>query len=857
MERYELLKDTLEKCDIIFEGDIISKEKILVEARNFLLDSCVEKKHTASFLLHTGSICYDVVVFCVAILANLLLDENDAVEDMGSLEKGTKVTYKKEMWYFEGLYDGNDKVLKGTYVLQNEKGDGHKYIPERALSELIPYKGQAKGLSGKGIRKNTSKRVEFLREIVGLNQNEIVAVPRTSTVIYLDESKLDYFLDNIEINFEEFDKKYNILDLVTVTYYTRTQEIRKRGNANNNEPAIKVTNSMERARELVVEGDENQVLGFVAMSRSAYHKNALDFEELLNRRRLVYSWLSVRMEYHSWLETQIEEKSICLFACTSQLINKISTHIVENNLKALLLSAEIYLAENRVWNVETVDSKITWREIKRVKNNILFVLNHCMGDNVAIQFCQWSYSMLKLFNNLFVSVADYEEIYGAHDEIFDFYKKEIPLMQTLIREKAEEIWNYLNDIYNYLYFDNEKGKEIKNYLFNKKYTDVLFVLPNAKYEKIFFDYAERNLCFKQFSYRAVTETKLKKHDTKKYDCIIYPALLNFDKVNPLDIISARNVVIFTYDSQVRLYKKMEYDYLNYINKINENNIIKLEVNDLMMYSKDEIEDSTYIEDTAIQESFVEFFIQTEKHYASTIGRNGLYKEGFLEASRYGRFSSGEQIVFTKGFEAYVLDLDGHVIEKKVDDLEVGDKLVFTINDDKTKDIVDELLQDLLKDNQQIKEAYELVQGWKDKLRNYKENNDYTYNQLVKKFKECGCIISAQGLRIYIDTQSHIVGPKEYEKFIYIGRVLGDKTIEDNYIQMGEATSYIRSLRIKILKLIERAVVSDLNGEHVEESQFNGLIEKIRDIAVIKQLEKIEEIESFNIQASRANRPIEN
>ena len=177
MERYELLKNTLDKCEIILEEDIISKENILIAVKNFLLDSCMEKKHTSSFLLHTGSICYDAVVFCVAIFANLLLDENDAVEDIGSLEKGTKVTYKKMMWYFEGLYDGDEQSLKGRYVLKNEQGNGYQYIPEKALSELVPYNGQAKGLSGKGIRKNTSKRVEFLKEIVGLSQNEIVAVP--------------------------------------------------------------------------------------------------------------------------------------------------------------------------------------------------------------------------------------------------------------------------------------------------------------------------------------------------------------------------------------------------------------------------------------------------------------------------------------------------------------------------------------------------------------------------------------------------------------------------------------------------------------------------------------------------------
>ena len=72
----------------------------------------------------------------------------------------------------------------------------------------------------------------------------------------------------------------------------------------------------------------------------------------------------------------------------------------------------------------------------------------------------------------------------------------------------------------------------------------------------------------------------------------------------------------------------------------------------------------------------------------------------------------------------------------------------------------------------------------------------------------------------------------------------------------EQTKQIRSIYIKILKYIEKYEFSD--SSEIEESNilFDGLEERIKEIASIKQIEHIETIEEFNIAAYRANKPLE-
>lgn len=874
-DRYDLFVDTIVRCDIYLEKCWISNETVLKATSEFLDKTLEYKKHSSALVLHTGSICYDAVAFVLCVLANIIFDEIDAAAYATIFEKGTKVSYDKDLWIYEGLYQGPEESLQGKYVLRGDEGNGvnKKYVGVNALSQIAPYNGAAKTLSGKGIRTNKSSRLEFLEKVVKLNRNEIVAVPRTSTIIYMDNSELDYLLKNITISFPDVNKEYEILDLVTVTYYTAKNEIRKKGNAGNNEPAIKVTNSIERARELIIEGDENKVLGFASFRSDVYKKNALDFEELLRRRKLRYSWLISKLEYSPWIEAQLddEDQNIEILAFSDRVLKAMNPMLSQNNRMAVNLCMETLRAASREYTEELIESNILWSDYRRIKNKILFIMNHSMEDDNAIRFCRWAYSMLKFYNNAFFTMQEYkaffgDSVYEDFRQAYEVQREKILLFANLIKEKSEEVLAYIEKLYEENETYNAKQDKIKRYIWNNNYKRVLFVVPSMKYEGLFKKYVQKYMLFDSSQYTIVPETKVKNMDLERYDAVIFSALMNYDKVNPVDLIGARETIIFLYDAQIRIYKKLVKDYVSYMRKLDERSpliIVEGYTEDEEHNQLTEIENQEVVEeagqDANLQEAFMKVFLQAEKSQSSEYFGNGFTYGGGLIAHRYGQFVSGEQIIFTKGYEAYVLDsVEGTVVDKKVDDLEIGDRLVFTVNDNKTKDIVDELLLEVCRRSEEIHNSYKLVTGWKEEFRDIKKEKNWSYADITRLFKHTGCSITPQTVRQWLDPQSHIVGPIEKEKFIYIGKVMGDQEIVTDYLKYSEATSQIRHIRIKILKLIENVVVDSINGvQYNDDEMFGDIIARIKEIAVVKQLEKIETIDSFRIQLNRANRPIEN
>ena len=82
---------------------------------------------------------------------------------------------------------------------------------------------------------------------------------------------------------------------------------------------------------------------------------------------------------------------------------------------------------------------------------------------------------------------------------------------------------------------------------------------------------------------------------------------------------------------------------------------------------------------------------------------------------------------------------------------------------------------------------------------------------------------------------------------------------DNPQTYYDAAASIRKTRIKLLKLIKYAMFYDTENKTTDQidSIFSyEIIEKIKEITVIKRLEDIKKIESFNIPIGRANTPIE-
>ena len=99
---YDSMKKLIDKCDLYFEGHIISKELLLQNYADFLAGN-FEKKHNVAISLHTGSICFDIITIVFTAISNIVYNQDNAEDFVTSLNVGDMVLYKKTRCRFEGL----------------------------------------------------------------------------------------------------------------------------------------------------------------------------------------------------------------------------------------------------------------------------------------------------------------------------------------------------------------------------------------------------------------------------------------------------------------------------------------------------------------------------------------------------------------------------------------------------------------------------------------------------------------------------------------------------------------------------------------------------------------------------------
>lgn len=877
----EGLCELIEKVDICFKGQVIPNETVLKIEEQFLIEAFGEdKKHKTLFLQHTGSDYYDAIVIAIVSLALVFLDDSKATDITKDIREGDLVTYKAKRWIYSGttVLDGKER-----YVLKDDKGCTN-YLLESSMCDVSPYNGKSKKLNGLGMGKSKSKRTDFLKKVAGLSGNEIPAVPAQSLVLFIDNHKFDDLLNSVSIRYAG--EQYYILDLVTASFYTDNNELRKRGNANNNEPMLKATISMDKAREMVKEKHGNEIVGLIIFEERAYKKYGLDLEEILYRKKLPYSILSTKLSMDSWVRAQLENnEDIMVLPLTAEYLKSVeninvndkSTNKSNDHIR---FHEEIMCASWGESRLHYVESTLSWKDFKRVKENIAFVINNCLEYPRAIEFCRWAYSMLKLFNNAIFYFDEYEKLSMGYKEFIDFkapslqieeFNNDINEFPLAVRRQSSIIFKYIRDKYREFFNYNPKRETFREALKDIENTKMLIIVPSMRY-KPFVErfYPKRWNAVLRNNYVVATESQAQKLDLSKFSDIYYLSLLNSSKYNPFDNVFFTSIDILLYDTQLRLYNGMYREFVSYKKSLNkrayapEISVTEFEDNsqgyiiDIDEEHEKEFQDDFEI-DSEIQQSFMRMFLQNERYQSQRDYSDFSEKrDRFLEAYRYANFISGENIIFTKGYTAYVVDVDKQsVVEKNVDELKEGDQLIFTVNDDRTKDIVDELLMGIAEKNGEIDRSYKLVQGWKEACRNYRYEQGIKYTQLSKMFTTAGYKAQPQVIRSWLDEQSHIVGPKQEDTFKYIQKVFGEECLPEPFSEYAIATKQIRSARVKILKLIEKAVISDNIEFDDSTDMFDGLKERIQEIAMVKQIDHIETIEPFEIAGYRANKPLEN
>ena len=61
MKAIEAIMKVLENCDVLLDGEVISKELLMRSFAEFLSTTTERDTHNVGYVLHTGSVCFDAL----------------------------------------------------------------------------------------------------------------------------------------------------------------------------------------------------------------------------------------------------------------------------------------------------------------------------------------------------------------------------------------------------------------------------------------------------------------------------------------------------------------------------------------------------------------------------------------------------------------------------------------------------------------------------------------------------------------------------------------------------------------------------------------------------------------------------
>lgn len=193
------------------------------------------------------------------------------------------------------LFKGQRYRWKGTrfeygslcmIIEQDGKGKNGKttsYLPLERNKHLIkPYYGESLVTDGRGVKKRSTNREDFLSYIFGMDVAEIPTQIDVSVVIVAERNSFGEICKQVRIVYGG-EKSVSLLDIIPAAYYTGSGDEYQYGlNPAKAEPVLKVTSKISTARDLVLDNHGNKVVGLLVTDgiRKIAHTYTTDGEHI-------------------------------------------------------------------------------------------------------------------------------------------------------------------------------------------------------------------------------------------------------------------------------------------------------------------------------------------------------------------------------------------------------------------------------------------------------------------------------------------------------------------------------------------------------------------------------------------------
>lgn len=864
----EIMKNMLEKCEILLEGNVFSHEELIKSYTEFLSSNYEEKEHSMGIILHTGSTCFDAMLLIYAVISNLLENEFDVNVFISSLSKGDLVLYqppraKAGRFEFEGFnppsgYDGEYIQLKA----ENECC----YIPRKRWNLISPYYGNAERLDGRGLRKKTNVRSTFFREVLGRSEEKIPNIIETSTIIVMAREKANYLIENLRIRFGK--NELGLLDLITASYFTEGDEYPYGGNAGKTEPVIKFTSKISVARQLLRSRNGNYHLGIMVCGEAIIYRNETELPELITRKSLKYTYISIEMDSQYAVGVIKDYSSAEVFACTKQFLSLTAKKVCVKNPITCELINQVNHIIDRELEIHTIDRSgfITWKEyciFKQAMYNIRFSeMDSIEKDDFIVQ----AYSLMKLFVTAVFPISKIEKMISENKIEIESPEKRIDRLKTYIdnfqyniKDSASKVIDCLESMYLYLLDSSQKENELKKILERYRSKKILLVVPKAYYAQIIWELELQKIMDSPKNLIITTTNRFK--NSLSSDVVISVGNITGKHFNILRCTAAPQIVVLLHEMEEKAFKYKQKEVAEYERLLDRTSFTKKGTDD-NSGANENIVDKDDEKIFLIEKNIEEYVNHTEEQFylrAVEVASSSVASKSMSKVVAMVTFESGEYALLTKNYKAYSFNEVTHEVEEiSIESINEGDSLVFTQNNNVTRDIVDSILSNRIKENQissEICDCYVKSKAWKQELMNYMQEQGVLPKDIATKMIANGVSVNEATIKRWLDEDSRMVGPQKLESIQQIALLTENEDMFENAKEYFDACRTIRSVRVMILKQIGQAIMDRISGKgSYINSDISDIYDALDSIALVLQVKSIVPIKKM-VSINLSNRPL--
>lgn len=824
-----LTKEILNQIGIYYDNIELTKITALKNYGEFLCDIIdSNERHTAAIGLHTGSVYYQAMAVSVAAIGCLFYRNTNIAELIESLNIGDKLIIDGQRVIFKGVEDGivgigfnpGDKY----FILECNNGQ-KRWISLEKASELNMslYQGGAESLGGRGIRSTLKYRKDFLSAFS--TNPEISTEINQSIAVLVTKNMAEQLYRGIYFLYGG--KKIALSEIVTATYYTSEDFYQIGNNPTKEEPILKFFSNVSTCRDTIMDDKQNRIIGCIVADENMWVFNS-EIHDIVDRKSLKYALMLGRSHYtkfKNWYESDLYKLYAIVPETTQNLLD-------ENEFLPWMqgLKEEIISFSQRNISNNDIQSRVKLSVVCEIKKRLLKIQKECMEDNEKEDFLMESYFLLNLCRSAFFPLLYCDKA------------NEKKILSWTLTEKLQALNNYATSLIGELkedvkficdniakmvfeiYHSNPKGEIIRNKLINR---EVDYIVATKLYYKDLFSLWIDD-CKLKVQPKIVTLSSFEKNQKVLVNVIFTTSYYN-SLFNPYASFGFKTAEVLLYEYEKHQAQNLIRDAERGRNLLKEKNTITYDI----IEQPKQIELTEENRDDNMFENIMDkmangLSVKRANRYISTLATSG----GTAKVEKVFTFASGSVGYFTKYYKGYAIYGD-KVIEVDLDNLKVGDNMVFT-KQCENKDIVDLLLNQLLENqyrNTKYPEYYYLSTEWKKELRRYRLMQNLTYSQLADQLKCFGCVKHLVTIRVWLDETSYVVGPRELSDYEAIVKLL---KLEKSPLEIKKGCDEIRALRTKILDTLGKAIIRGMStGEKDSISDF--ICEKAENLSQIEQI----------------------